>query len=264
MLRVYLEVIRIRFLMMLAYRVYYYSGVINYSLNIGVYYFLWNAVYGGATSLNGMTAVQMATYIAVTWMSRAFYFNNLDYEIAAEIREGQVAVQLIRPYQYLLVKAAESLGEGLFRLLLFSAPGLIIVSLVLPIQLPSFGSVWMKFALSLFLGFLINVQVNLLIGVLTFFFLNNQGLLRAKRVLVDLLSGVVIPIPFYPEWAQAILSFLPFQAISYLPSITLVKGLDGESFIQAIGIQLIWVLVLCLPILVLWAIAKKRMTVQGG
>lgn len=39
MLSVYLEVIRIRFLMMLAYRVNYYSGVVIYSLNIGVYYF---------------------------------------------------------------------------------------------------------------------------------------------------------------------------------------------------------------------------------
>lgn len=264
MLSVYLEVIRIRFLMMLAYRVNYYSGVVIYSLNIGVYYFLWNAVYGGATSLNGMTVVQMSTYIAISWMSRAFYFNNLDHEIAEEIREGTVAVQLIRPYQYLLVKAAQGLGEGLFRLFLFSVPGLIIVSLILPIQLPSFGLVWLKFALSLFLGFLVNVQVNLLIGILTFFLLNNQGLLRAKRVLVDLLSGVVIPISFYPEWAQSILSLLPFQAISYLPSITLVKGLDGESFIQAMGIQMIWILVLCLPILIIWAKAKKRMIVQGG
>lgn len=264
MLGIYLEVIRIRFLNLFAYRVNYYSGVIIYSLNIGVYYFLWNAVYGGETSLNGMTAVQMSTYIAISWMSRAFYFNNLDYEIAEEVREGSVAVHLIRPYQYLLVKAAQGFGEGLFRLLLFSVPGLILVSLILTIDLPSFGWVWFKFALSLFLGFLVNVQVNLFIGVLTFLLLNNRGLLRAKRLLVDLLSGVVIPIPFFPEWAQTILSFLPFQAISYLPSIMLVKGLDGDAFMQAISIQLIWVLLLCLPILFIWAKAKKRMTVQGG
>ena len=264
MWRVYLEVIRIRFLMMLAYRVNYYSGIIIYSLNIGVYYFLWNAVYGDGTSLNGMTVVQMTTYIAVSWMARAFYFNNLDFEIAEEIREGTVAVQLIRPYPYLLVKAAQGFGEGLFRLLLFSVPGIIIVSFLLPIQLPSFGLVWLKFGLSLLLGFLINVQVNLLIGILTFFLLNNRGLLRAKRVLVDLLSGVVIPIPFFPAWAQTILSFLPFQAISYLPSIILIKGLEGTAFLQAIVLQLIWVVILCLPIAIIWSIAKRRMIVQGG
>ena len=36
----YLEMIRIRFLMMLAYRTNYYSGILIYSINIGAYYFL--------------------------------------------------------------------------------------------------------------------------------------------------------------------------------------------------------------------------------
>lgn len=264
MLQVYWELIRIRFLTMLAYRMYYYSGIINYSLNIGVYYFLWNAVYGSESSLNGMTVVQMSTYIAVSWMARAFYFNNLDLEIAEEIREGSVAVQFIRPYHYLLVKAAQGFGEGLFRLLLFSVPGLIIVSLVLPIQLPPLGLVWLKYALSLLLGFLINIQVNLLVGILTFFLLNNRGLLRAKRALVDLLSGVVIPISFFPEWAQTLLSFLPFQAITYLPSMTLIQGLAGVTFVEAISQQMIWVIIMCLLIIWIWTKAKRHMVVQGG
>lgn len=264
MLSLYWEVIRIRFLMLLAYRVNYYSGIVIYSLNIGVYYFLWTAVYGDSTSLNGMTVIQMSTYVAVSWMARAFYFNNLDNEIAQEIREGTVAVQLIRPYQYLFVKAAQGFGEGLFRLLLFSVPGMIVVSFVFPIDLPAWGTVWIKFALSLFLGFLINVQINLLVGILTFFLLNNQGLLRAKRVIIDLLSGVVVPISFYPAWIQTILEWLPFQAISYLPSMVLVKDLSGHVFFESIGIQVIWCVVLCIPIMGIWMRAKRKMTVQGG
>ncbi len=73
MLKMYLELIRIRFLMMLAYRVNYYSGIIIYSLNIGVYYFLWMAIYGESQSLGGLTPGQMATYIAIAWMSRALF-----------------------------------------------------------------------------------------------------------------------------------------------------------------------------------------------
>ena len=42
----YFEMIRIRFLMMLAYRTNYYSGILIYSINIGAYYFLWSAIYG--------------------------------------------------------------------------------------------------------------------------------------------------------------------------------------------------------------------------
>jgi ABC-2 type transport system permease protein len=260
----YLEVIRIRFLMMLAYRVNYYSGIITYSLNIGVYYFLWMAIYGQKHSLQGMTALQMATYIAVSWMSRAFYFNNLDREIAQEIRDGTVAIQLIRPYHYLLVKAFQGLGEGLFRLLLFSVPGMVVVSLIFPIELPGLSMVWAKFALSLLLGFIVNVQINLLTGVCAFFILNNQGLIWAKRVVVDLLSGLTIPIVFYPDWLQTVLTYLPFQAISYLPSLVLVKGLSGSAFIHAILIQVVWCAVLWIPIQLIWLHARKMLIVQGG
>lgn len=54
----------------------------------------------------------MTTYIAVSWMARAFYFNNMDREIANEIRDGSVAIQFIRPYNYLIVKMMQAFGKA--------------------------------------------------------------------------------------------------------------------------------------------------------
>ena len=68
----YLDFIRIRFLMMLAYRVNYYSGIVIYAINIGAYYFFWQAIYGEQKTLAGFTVAQMTTYVAVSWMARAF------------------------------------------------------------------------------------------------------------------------------------------------------------------------------------------------
>ncbi len=59
-----------------------------------------------------MTVEQMTTYVAIAWMARAFYFNNIDREIAMEIREGKVAIELIRPYNYLIMKRCKGLGKG--------------------------------------------------------------------------------------------------------------------------------------------------------
>ena len=81
----YIEMIRMRFLMMLAYRLNYYTGILIYTINIGAYYFLWNAIYGDKSSIEGMTSGQMTSYVAIAWMARAFYFNNIDREIAMEI-----------------------------------------------------------------------------------------------------------------------------------------------------------------------------------
>ncbi|WP_096201655.1 ABC transporter permease [Bacillus sp. FJAT-45350] len=260
----YIEMIRIRFLMMLAYRTNYYSGILIYSINIGAYYFLWTAIYGGQEEIQGLSVLQMTTYVAVAWMARAFYFNNIDREIAQEIKEGKVAIEMIRPYNYLIMKTMQGLGEGLFRLFFFSAPGLVIVWLVFPISFSAELSVWLFFLISIMFSFIINTQINLLTGLITFFVMNNNGIIRGKRVVIDLFSGLLLPISFYPLWAQEAMFFLPFQAISYIPSMIFTEGFAGVEIYNALLFQLVWALILIVPVQALWLIAKKQLVVQGG
>lgn len=260
----YLEMIRIRFLMMLAYRVNYYSGIIIYAINIGAYYFLWLAIYGNQETLGGLSATQMSTYIAVAWMARAFYFNNIDREMALEIKEGRVAIELIRPYHYLLMKMMQGLGEGIFRFFFFSLPGMVFIALLFPIYVPTDVSVLGIYFVSIILAFLINTQINIITGILTFFFFNNEGLMQTKRVIVDLFSGLLIPIVLFPSWAANLLSYLPFQAISYLPAMIFTGGLSGVEAFQAIILQIVWFIVLLVPIQILWMKAKRNLIVQGG
>jgi ABC-2 type transport system permease protein len=260
----YIEMIRIRFLMMLAYRTNYYSGILVYSINIGAYYFLWTAIYGDKQSIEGLSVIQMVTYIAIAWMARAFYFNNIDREIAQEIKDGKVAVELIRPYNYLTMKMMAGLGEGLFRLLFFSLPGMVIVSLIFPLDFSSSLDTWGYFGISTVLSFIVNTEINLLTGMMTFFIFNISGLLRAKRVIIDLFSGLLLPISFYPGWAQDMMGLLPFQAISYIPSMIFTEGLQGSAMFDALFLQLVWAVLLLVPIQTLWIIARKKLVVQGG
>lgn len=146
-----------------------------YTLYIGIYYFLWMAVYAGKGAVQNLTVMQMATYIAVAWMARAFYYNNLDREISQEIRDGTVAIQLIRPYHYLFVKGCQGFGEGLFRLVLFSLPGMVLVWLLFPIQLPAFGWIWGQFGLCLLFAFVINTQINMITGLFSFLSSKTKG-----------------------------------------------------------------------------------------
>jgi ABC-2 type transport system permease protein len=260
----YVEMVRIRFLMMLAYRTNYYSGILIYSINIGAYYFLWSAIYGDKGSIQGLSIMQMTTYIAVAWMARAFYFNNIDREIAQEIKDGKVAIEFIRPYHYLRMKMMQALGEGIFRLLFFSVPGMVIVSLFFSLNLSTNMQVWFWFFVSLLFSFIINTQINLLAGITTFFLFNNDGLIRAKRVVIDLFSGLLLPISFYPIWAQDVMGFFPFQAISYIPSMIFTEGFQGSAIINAILFQGMWSIVLIIPIQLLWVLAKKQLIIQGG
>jgi ABC-2 type transport system permease protein len=256
--------IRIRFLTMLAYRLNYFSGILTYVVYTGGYYFLWNAVYGGRATLNGMTAVEMTTYLAISWMTRSFYFNSLDREIADEIKSGAVAIQLIRPYNYLGGKLFSALGEGLFRLLFWMIPGMIVAAWLFPLELPKRLSTYLIWALAAVMAFFVNAMLNAVFGLLTFFLQNAQGLRWAKSLATDLLSGLFLPLTFYPVWFQAVVRWLPFQTISYLPNMIFTGGLSGPQAWAAIGLQVVWVILLAGLTWALWRRARRYMVVQGG
>lgn len=264
LLGAYFDFIRIRFLTMLAYRVNYYSGILIYTLNIGVNYFTWKAIYGNGDSLGGFTGAQMTTYVAVSWMARAFYFNNLDREISTDIRDGSIAIQFIRPYNYVLVKMMQGLGEGLFRFMMLMIPGMVIAILLFPVQLPTEPSAWAGFLVMLFFSFLISSQINVITGLSAFFVENNEGMMRMKRVIVDLFSGLIVPISLFPGWLSSVLNVLPFQAITYLPGSVFTGRVQGVGIWNVLGVQVIWFLVLLIPIVWLYHAARQRLFVQGG
>lgn len=264
LLGAYFDFIRIRFLTMLAYRVNYYSGILIYTLNIGVNYFTWRAIYGDGESLGGFTGAQMTTYVAVSWMARAFYFNNLDREISTDIRDGSIAIQFIRPYNYVLVKMMQGLGEGLFRFMMLMIPGMVIAILLFPVQLPTDLSAWAGFLAMLFFSFLISSQINIITGLSAFFVENNEGMMRMKRVVVDLFSGLIVPISLFPGWLSSVLEVLPFQAITYLPGSVFTGRVQGVGIWNVLGIQVIWFVVLLIPIVWLYHAARQRLFVQGG
>ena len=264
MLLAYAEMVRIRFLTMLAYRLNYISGILTYLVYIGAYYFLWQAIYAGRAKLGGLTAVQMTTYLAVSYMTRAFYFNNLDIEIADEIKTGAVAMQLLRPYHYLVGKLVSAVGEGAFRLLFWMLPGIVLASLLFPVRLPGTPQTYGLWSIAGVLAFCINAEVNAVVGLLVFFLHSSQGLMWGKRLAQDLLGGLFLPLSFYPDWLQAVLQFLPFQAIAYLPNLIFTGVLTGAAAWRALGLQLLWVVIMAVGVLLLWRRARHVLVVQGG
>src|ERR1700730_5407856 len=94
-LRAGLPFARIGFLNMLAFRARYYVGVLTYLFNVSVYYFIWRAVFRSGQTVMGLTLDDMITYVAVGWAIRSFYFNEIDRDLAGQVQEGKLAMNLI-------------------------------------------------------------------------------------------------------------------------------------------------------------------------
>lgn len=262
--RVYAEFVRVGFINTLAYRLRYYTGIVTYFIYVSVYYFIWKAIYAHSQRIEGFDFSQILTYIAVGWMIRSFYYNNIDQELAEQVVEGKLAMDLIKPVNVQAMYLARALGESAFRLILLTVPTVIILFTVYPVRPPRSLTHFLAFFLSSSFSFFIVAGINFAVGTLAIRLKSILGLLRAKYFLLELFSGLLIPISFFPHAFQAAFAYMPFQYISYIPVLIYLGKLNGVFILRALSIQFFWVLGLVALGDVMWRWSSRRITIQGG
>lgn len=266
-LDVYSAFLRASFLKLLAYRLRYFTGILSYLVYVTTYYFLWKAVYAHASAdgaIGDFRLAELLTYVVVGWLGRSFYFNNVDREIADLVEDGQISLALARPVSFQGMMVAGAVGESLFRLLFFSLPIGAVLALVYPVQAPASALHLAAFLVSLVGSLLVLVHLNFLVGISALKLKSIQGVIRAKHYLLELLSGLLIPVSLFPGWLQEASPWLPFQYISYLPSTIYLGRVEGVDLWRALCVQLLWAVFLALLSAFLWTRATRRLTVQGG
>jgi len=260
----YGEFVRVGFVNTLAYRLRYYTGIVTYFIYVSVYYFIWKAIFAHSARIEGFDFSQILTYIAVGWVIRSFYFNNIDQDMAQQVMEGKLAMDLIKPVNTQSMYVAQAFGEALFRLLLLTAPAAVVLMLVYPLRRPASFAHFAAFFASVVFSFFIVAGINFAVGTLAIRLKSILGLLRAKYFLLELFSGLLLPISFFPHAAQRLLAAMPFQYISYVPVLIYLGKINGAGIWTALGLQLFWVIALLLVGDMMWRWSSRKITIQGG
>ncbi len=265
---------RLTFTDKLAYRVRYVIGVINYTIYMSVQYFLWQAVFAssteGGSTMKGFTFEALITYFAIGWIVRVSYYNNLDEDLAERVNRGDIASDLLRPMPLLGVYYGKALGESSFRILFMALPTACVLFPLFSVSSPKWPSGiewWLhagSFVLSIIFAFHIFFFINFIVGTIAVYFERLLGVIWAKFVVLQFLSGLLVPFDFFPSWARGILEFLPFRAIVYSPAmIYLGKGGEGIP-LKELGLQAFWTVFLLAFSVFFWRRARRRLVVLGG
>jgi ABC-2 type transport system permease protein len=260
----YAEFSRVGFVNMLAFRLRYFTGIITYFLNVTVYYFVWSAVYSSGQTFAGYNLSQMLTYVSVGWIIRSFYWNTIDQEMAYEVIEGKIAMDLIKPVSMQWMWISRAMGESAFRLGLLTVPVAIVVALVFPVQGPSSRENFALFLVSVLGSFFLMGAINFMIGTCAIPLQSILALIRAKFWLIELLSGLLVPMTFFPEKAQRVLAWMPFEYIAYAPLQIYLGKLNGADAARAVGVQWLWATILLIAAHLWWEKCAKKITIHGG
>ncbi len=262
--RSYWAFARIAFLQILAYRLRYVTGILTYSVYIAAYSFLWKGIYGPAERLGDFGVGEMMNFVAVGWILRSFYFNNIDREVAGEVRQGRIGAQLLRPVNYPVAKLVGAVGESAFRLVFFTLPIAVVVGAVFGIPLPADGRQALAVLVSVTLSLVLMSGINFLVALASFSLKNVEGLIWAKHVGIQLLSGLLIPLSFFPPAAARVLELLPFAGISQVPVLVYLGKIPDLAVPAALAGQAFWSLLLWGTGIWGWHRAIRRLTIQGG
>ena len=260
----YAEFSRVGFVNILAFRLRYFTGIITYFINVTIYYFIWSAVFRSTPTIAGYTLPQMLTYVNVGWIMRSFYWNTIDQEMAYEVIEGKIAMDFLKPVSIQWMWLFRSMGESAFRLCLLTLPMAVLVALVYPVQGPASHLHFFLFSIGVLGSFFLMGAINFMIGTCAIPLKSILALIRAKYWLIELLSGLLIPMAFFPDKIRILLAWLPFEHIAYTPLQIYLGKLDRAAALRALGIQWFWVIALMLLAHLWWSRASRKITIHGG
>ena len=262
-MKTYISIAAIKFKNNMVYRFEYVMGIINTVLNFLVYWCIYKALYGGATEVDGITFSMVATNFVISLgLTNAFSKNEMFLQ--DKIKQGTIANEFLKPVNFKLRMMFEDLGDGFFKVVFNFLPAVIIAMLFTKLEPPAGIFNFLLCIISAVLGYLVLWHISFIIQTLAFWLFNVWGLVTIKNVIVNILSGVLLPLWFMPEPILNIIKFTPFDSIFFTPVQLYLGQLQGYEIIINFGRQLLWIGILYAIGELLWRKGIKRLVVQGG
>jgi ABC-2 type transport system permease protein len=250
----------------------YPAGVAMVFLSYPVIILMYRAVFGAVYDSGGVGAIAgglhytregWLTYVTVSWILNTFYMTPTGRNLGANVREGQVAMDLLKPLNLQAIYFGQSLGRTTFRLVFASVPLLVAFSLFAKLQVPGVALV-VPFCLSVFLGYLINFTLDYMIGLTAFFLEYNNGVRMGVRMVMNLAGGMVIPLDYLPPAVASVFHKLPTQFMFFQPmQIFLGRRSIGEAWLS-VATAAAWVVALLCLAQILQRRGMRQLSISGG
>jgi len=272
-LQPYAAVVGARFRMLLQYRAAAIAGLWTQVVFGLVLIMVYEAFYRSSpAAVQPMAFAQVASYV---WLGQALLAMlpwNHDREIASMVRSGAVAYELCRPIDLYGLWYARAVAQRTAPTIMRAVPMVVFATLGLPLlgldewrlAPPVSLAAGLGFALALACGLALACALSTLVNITVLWTIQNDGVLMVFTSAVSLLSGLLVPLPLLPDWAQPVLRWLPFAGVLDLPYRIYNGHIAPDGLPLVLARQLGWTL--ALVALGRWLLDRgmRRVVVQGG
>jgi len=270
--RPYAALLSARYRMLLQYRAAALAGAVTQVFWGFVRIMILLAFYRSSRGAPPMAFGDVVTYV---WLGQALLALlpwNHDAELEREIRTGGVAFELLRPLDLYAYWAMRTLAMRVAATSLRALPIVVLAGLVLPgmglsdwrLAPPHSLAAAALFALALGVAIVLGCAITMLVHVSLLWTISGDGMARIMPTLVTVFSGMVIPLPLFPEWSWPILRALPFRALVDVPFRIYSGDIPAGEAAWPLALGMAWSLAFVAAGRALLARGQRMLVVQGG
>jgi ABC-2 type transport system permease protein len=228
--------------------------------------FLWNAVFSGQKGFAGYTFSSIVAYfITLILLDALTVPNEDDFQIAEDIREGQINALLLKPLEY-----------RLYRFHLFASARIVHAVFAFPVL--ALAMIWLgryfvdlPWPANLPLALLATVGAALIqfyfcfsLAMIAFWILDIGSVTFIIYSVEFLLSGHIFPVDAFPLWLQTICYHLPFVYETFFPAAILIGRVSGTALYEGFLAQWAWIGFFYVLSGVMWKRGLREYTAVGG
>ncbi|MDG0867479.1 ABC transporter permease [Candidatus Lucifugimonas marina] len=211
--------------------------------------------------------MELGDVITYIWLGHAFLVVlpwNVDRELQTMVRSGGVTYELLRPMNLYNAWFSRAIALRTAPAMLRAVPLLTIAALFLDLQAPESPEAGLAFVISMIGAVILSAAITNLLNVALVWVTSGERLTYLAPPFVVLFSGNIVPIPFFPDWAQTAIRLMPFSGIVDSPFRLYVGHIPPSELGFVLAHQLIWSAIFIVVGKRMLAQGLRRMEVQGG
>ena len=264
----YLYVIGIGIQNNLTYRFNYLTRTLFSFIPLFAMLSLWQKIYsgsGGATH-SGWTKAEMIFYYMLIAVVDVFTaVNEDDWQIAADIREGNISQFLLKPIDYLWYRLCLFFSGRVTFVMMAGIPLAVFIfcfrNYFLP---PASTEAMIVFPCSLVLTALLQFFISYAMAMLAFWLLEISTLIFILFAFEYIASGHMFPLNLFPPPLFHALMFTPFPYQMYFPVAVYMGKISGADLWGGLLAQFLWVLLTYALARFMWRRGIKKYSAFGG
>lgn len=230
---------------------------------------LWHTIYasrGAGHELSGYTQAQLIFYYLMVAVVDVFTaVNEDDWQIAADIRDGNISQFLLKPVDYLWYRFCLFCSGRLTFVMMAAAPLAIFIFCFRDYCAPPAGGTALAaFLISLALTALLQFFLSYSMAMLAFWILEVSTFIFILFAFEYLASGHLFPLDMLSPPLQHMLAFTPFPSMLYTPIGIYMGRISGSGALGALLMQLLWVLAAYAFARFMWHRGIKHYSAVGG